>query len=166
MPLEFEGTQETYANTRVFIKEGRPSTNTEAAWETFFATGALEITITTVPPFGGREYADASLSVVSTGRNITGKGEFTFPPSEFGVQWLPDQPGQVEALIASESYGQWSLAVVSQLGDVKYAAGQIGTFAESGGGNNDVRVGTMDFKRQSDVVYALTPVVPVEDDTP
>lgn len=164
MPLPFEGTQETYANTRVFIKKGRAATNTEADWETFFATGAMEITITTVPAFGGREFAEASLSVVSTGRNISAKGEFTYPASEFGVQWLPDQPGQIEALIASESYEQWSLAVVSQLGDVKYATGQVGTFQETGGGNNDVRVGTMNYMRQSDVVYALTPVAPVEDD--
>lgn len=166
MALEFEDNPETYAGTRLFIKAGRPATNTEAAWETFFGTGAKEITITSVPPFGGREYSTASISIASSGRNLEDKGEFVFPPSEFGVLWLPDQPGQIEATIASESYGQWSLAVVSQLDDVKYAAGKIGTFAESGGGNNDVRAGTLNFMRQSDVVYAETPVVPVEDETP
>lgn len=164
MPLPFEEIQETYAGSRLFIKAGRPATNTEADWETFFGTGAKEITITSVPSFGGREYSDSSISVVSDGRNRRAKGEFNYPNSDFPVLWLPDQPGQVEALAASESYGQYSLALVGQLDDVRYATGQVSTFMETGGGNNDTRVGTMTFLRQSDVVYAATPVVPVEDD--
>lgn len=164
MPLPFEEIAETYANSRLFIKAGRPADNTEADWETFFATGAKEITINSVPSFGGREYATSSVSVVSTGRNREAKGEFTYPSSEFAVLWLPDQAGQIEALAASESYGQWSLALVGQLDDVRYATGQVATFMETGGGNNDTRVGTMNFLRQSDVVYAVTPVVPTEDD--
>lgn len=166
MPLDFEDDFETYAGTKLFIKVGRPATNTEAAWETFFATGAQEITITSVPPFSGRSYTNSSVSVVSSGRNREAKGEFTYGTMDFGVLWLPDQPGQVTALAASESYGKYSLAKVDQNLGVAYASGQVSTFQESGGSNNDARVGTMTFLRQSDTVIAETPVVPVEDDTP
>lgn len=166
MALEFEEDYETYAGTRLYIKANRPATNTEAAWETFFATGAEEITITSVGVYSGREYSTSSVSVVSSGRNREKKGEFTYGTSEFPVLWLPDQPGQITARTASENYGLYSFAVVDQVGGVSYFSAQVSTFQEAGGSNNDARTGTMTLLRQSDTVAAETPVVPVEDDTP
>lgn len=166
MATDFEGDFETYAGTRLFIKAGRPGTNTEAAWETFFATGAEEITINSVPPFSGRTYNTSSVSVVSTGRNQEKKGSYTYGTMEFAVLWLPDQPGQITAKAASEEYGTYSFAKVDQNDGVEYASGQVSTFQEAGGSNDDARTGTMTVLRQSDTVTAETPVVPVEDLTP
>lgn len=160
MALPFEEDFETYAGTRLYIKEGRPSANDEASFETFFGTGAEEITITSVGVYSGREYSESSVSVVSSGRNRVKKGEFTYGTAEFPVLWLPDQPGQVIAREGSENYDTYSFAVVSQLEDVEYFTAQVSTFQEAGGGNNDARTGTMSLLRQSDTVPALTPVVP------
>lgn len=164
MALPFEDDYETYAGTRLFIKEGRPANNVETDWETFFGTGAEEITITSVGVYSGREYSTSSVSVVSSGRNREKKGEFTYGTSEFPVLWLPEQPGQITAREASENYGLYSFAVVDQVGGVSYFSAQVSTFQEAGGGNNDARTGTMTLLRQSDTVAALTPVPP--DDTP
>lgn len=166
MPLDFEEDFETYANTKLFIKVGRPATNTEAAWETFFATGAEEITINSVPPFSGRTYTNATVSVVSSGRSREKKGEFTYGTMDFAILWLPEEPGQITARLASESYGLYSFAKVDQNLGVEYTSGQVSTFQEAGGSNNDARTGTMTVLRQSDTVIAETPVVPVEDVTP
>jgi len=166
MALPFEEDFETYAGTKLYIKAGRPATNDEAAWETFFGTGAEEITITSVGVYSGREYSEASVSVVSSGRNRVKKGEFTYGTAEFPVLWLPDQPGQITAREGSENYDTYGFAVVSQLGDVEYFSAQVSTFQEAGGGNNDARTGTMSLLRQSDTIPAVTPVPPEEDDTP
>lgn len=162
----FEDDYETYAGSRLFINPVRPAktANTEAGWEGL--DGWLEITITSVGVYTGREYSTSSVSVVSTGRNREKKGEYTFGSSEFNVLWLPDQPGQVLALEASESYANYGFAVVDQNEGVTYFSAQVGTFQEAGGGNNDARTGTLNLMRQSDAVIALTPVVPVEDVTP
>jgi hypothetical protein len=166
MPMEFEDDYETYAGTRLFIKVGRPATNTEAAWETFFGTGAEEITITSVGTYNGRSYTNSTLSVVSSGRSREKKGEFTFGSSDFPVVWLPEEPGQITAAAASEGYGTYGFAVVDQNNGVSYFSAQVSTFQEAGGGNNDARTGTMTLLRQSDTIPAATPVVPVEDTTP
>lgn len=166
MPMEFEDDFETYANTKLFIKAGRPGTNTEAAWETFFGTGAEEITITGVGTYNGRSYTNSTVSVVSSGRSREKKGEFTFGPSDFPVLWLPEEPGQITARAASESYGTYGFAVVDQNLGVSYFSAQVSMFQEAGGSNNDARTGTMTLLRQSDTVVAETPVVPVEDTTP
>ncbi len=158
----FEDDFETYAGTRLFINPDRPAktANTELGWEGL--DGWLEITITSVGVYDGRTFTNASVSVVSTGRNREKKGEYTFGTSEFPVLWLPDQPGQVLALEASEGYGIYGFAVVDQNDGVAYFSAQVATFQEAGGGNNDARTGTMSLLRQSDTVHALTPVVPVE----
>lgn len=162
----FEDDYETYAGTRLFINPTRPAktANTEAGWEGL--SNWQEITITSVGVYSGREYSNSSISVVSTGRNREKKGEYTFGSSEFPVLWLPDQPGQILAREASENYSIYGFAVVDQNGGVEYFSAQVATFQEAGGGNNDARTGTMTLMRQSDTVTALTPVVPVEDDTP
>lgn len=161
----FEDDYETYAGTRLFITPTRPAktANTELGWEGL--TNWREITITSVGVYTGREYSTSSISVVSTGRNREKKGEYTFGTSEFPVLWLPDQPGQLLAQIASESYDIYGFAVVDQNGGVTYFSAQVSTFQEAGGGNNDARTGTMTLMRQSDAVIATTPVVPTEDDT-
>lgn len=168
MPLPFEEDFETYAGTRLVAKTGRPTANTEAAWETYFATGGEEITITSVGITSGREYSTSSVSVVSSGRNREKLGEFTYGQSEFPVLWLKDQPGQVLAREANESREILSFAEVSALGEVTYFTAQVMTFQPSGGGNNDARTGTMTLLRQSDSVVSETPVVPdvLVDDTP
>lgn len=166
MALEFEDDFETYAGTRLFVKASKPSTNTEAAWETFFTTGAEEITITSVGITSGREYSTSSVSVVSSGRNREKLGEFTYGSTEFPILWLKDQPGQVTARTANETREIISFAEVSALGEVTYFTAQVSTFQPSGGGNNDARTGTMSLLRQSDSVIAETPVAPAVDDTP
>lgn len=167
--INFEDDFETYAGTKLFRKTGRPATNTESAFETFFGTDAKEITITSVGTYNGLEFSTSSISVVSSGRNREKKGEYTYGTAEFPVLWLPDQPGQVDARDASEGDNKYridSFAVVDQNGGVSYFTAQTSTFQEAGGGNNDARTGTMSLLRQSRTVVAETPVVPVEDDTP
>jgi hypothetical protein len=156
---------ETYAGFRLFVTPLRPSDNTEALWE---ASNWNEITITSVPAgIDGRTYNDATVSIVSTGRDAVKKGTYTFGDSEFTVLWLPDEPGQVIARALSLSYDIGGFAVVGQGGDVRYFSGQVGTFAEAGGSGNDARTGTLAIKRQSDTLLAATPTVPTEyDPTP
>lgn len=155
----FEADFETYAGTRLFIAEGRPATNVETGFE---ALDWNEITITSVGAYRGRTFSNATVSVVSSGRDREKKGSYTFGTAEFPVLWLPDQAGQVIALAASEGYDTFSFAVVDQNDGVSYFTAQVSTFAEAGGSNNDARTGTMTLLRQSDTIDATTPVVPTE----
>lgn len=166
MPLDFEEDFETYAGTRLFAKLGRPTANTEAAWETFFGSGAEEITITSAGIPSGRSYSMSSVSVVSSGRNREKLGEFTYGSADYPVLWLKDQPGQILARTANETREILSFADVSAMGEVTYLTAQVSVFQPSGGGNNDARTGTMTLVRQSDSVVAETPVVPTEAVTP
>lgn len=166
---DFEDDFETYAGSRLFIGTRPPKIggNTEAGYEA--VNDWEEITITSVGSYDGLDFSDSNVSVVSSGRNFVKKGEYTFGDAEFPVLWLPDQPGQIRARNASsgtEKYSTLAFAVVDQLGGVQYFSAQVGTFAEAGGGNNDARTGTMNLKRQSETIRAITPVVPVEDETP
>jgi hypothetical protein len=154
---------ETYSGTRLFITAARPSDNTEVLWE---GADWNEITITSVPPIDGRTYNNATVSIVSTGRDAEKKGTYTFGSSEFGVLWLPEQAGQIIARERSLDYGIAGFCVVSQGGDVRYFSGQVSTFTEAGGSGNDARVGTLTILRQSEALLAATPVVPSEDVTP
>lgn len=157
----------TYAGTRLFITATRPATNDEAAFEA--VTDWEEITITSVPNIQGRNYNTATQSVVSTGRDAEAKGSYTFGTTEFGIQWLPNQPGQITARAASLDYSKPGFAVVypGETPEVSYFSGQVSTMVESGGGSNDARAGTLTILRQGgDTINATTPVVPVEDVTP
>jgi hypothetical protein len=154
---------ETYAGSRLFIAPLRPSDNTEVLWE---GLDWNEITITSVPPVDGRTYNNATVSIVSTGRDAEKKGTYTFGSSEFGVLWLPEQQGQIIARALSLSYDIGGFCLVSQGGDVRYWSGQVSTFTESGGSGNDARVGTLNILKQSEALLAATPVVPTEDVTP
>lgn len=154
---------ETYAGVRLFIGT-RPATNDEAAWEG--VADWNEITITSVPNIQGRTYSTATLSVVSNAFDQESKGSYTLGSVDFGVQWLPDQMGQMRAGAAAEDYTKPGFAVVYQGGDVSYFSGQVMGLVETGGASNDARAGTLTILRKSDTINAATPVVPVEDTTP
>lgn len=160
--INFEEDFETYAGTRLFIAEGRPPTNVETGFE---ALAWNEITITSVGSYRGRTFSNATVSVVSTGRDREKKGPYTFGTAEFPVLWLPDQAGQVVAREYSEGVNQYdtaSFAVVDQNDGVSYFTAQVSTFTEAGGGNADARTGTLSLLRQSDTIDAVTPIVPTE----
>lgn len=150
---------ETYAGTRLFVTRNRPADNTETDFE---GADWNEVTITSVGNYRGRNYNSASLSVVSSGRDAEKKGSYTYGSFDFGVQWLPDQAGQITLQELLESYDIGGFAVVDQNGGVSYFSAQVSQFTESGGGSNDARGGTLSLMRQSDVLDALTPVVPTE----
>jgi hypothetical protein len=160
---DWEPDFETYAGTKLYITATRPTTNTEAAFE---AKDWNEITITSVPNYRGRTYNTATLAVVSNAHDKNKKGSYTLPPMDFGVQWLPDQQGQIIAQAALLGYAICGFAVVDQNGGVSYFSGQVSNFVESGGSSNDARAGTLSVLRQSDVIDAVTPALPVEDTTP
>lgn len=161
--MAWEDDFETYAGTRLFITPNRPADNTEAAFE---GADWHEITVTSVPNYRGREYSTATLSVVSNAHDKVKKGSYTLPSMDWGVQWLPDQPGQVDAQAALLDYSIAGFAVVDQNGGVSYFSAQVSNFTESGGGSNDARGGTLTLLRQSDTIDAVTASVPVEDTTP
>lgn len=162
---DFPDDFETYAGTRLFIGT-RPAkdANTEAGFEG--VSDWTEITITSVPNIQGRSYNTSTLAVVSNAFDQTGKGSYTLDAADFGIQWLPDQAGQVRARAASLGYDVLAFAVVYQGGDVSYFSGQVMTMTESGGSANDARAGTLSILRKSDTINAVTPVEPVEDTTP
>lgn len=150
---------ETYAGSRLFITATRPTDNTETLWE---AANWNEITITSVPNIEGRTYNKATVSVVSTARDAEKKGSYTFGDTEFGILWLPEQEGQVIARERSLDTTIAGFCLVSQGGDVRYFSGQVMTYVESGGSNNDARTGTLSILRQSDTLLATTPTIPTE----
>lgn len=154
---------ETYAGTRLFITPQRPADDTETLWE---AAPWHEITITSVANYRGREYSEATLSVVSSGRDAAKKGTHRLSAMEWGIQWLPQQAGQIDAAALLPSYGIAGFAVVDQNEGVTYFSAQVMNLAETGGGGNDARAGMLSLLRQSDPLDAETPVVPTEDTTP
>jgi hypothetical protein len=161
--MPWEPDFETYAGTRLFISPNRPADNTEVAFE---ALDWNEITITSVPNYRGRTYNTATLAVVSNAHDKVKKGSYTLPSMDFGVQYLPDQRGQILAQAALLNYSIPAFAVVDQNGGVTYFSAQVSNFVESGGSSNDARGGTLSLLRQSDVLDAVTPAIPTEDTTP
>lgn len=157
---DFPDDFETYANTKLFICATRPATDTETAWEG--VTTWHEITITSVPNIQGRTYQESTLSVVSNAFDQKGKGSYTLDNAEFGVQWLPEQEGQIVALAASLDYSIPGFAVVYQGGGVSYFSGQVMMLTEDGGANNDARKGKLTILRKSNTLNAVTPVPPTE----
>lgn len=162
--MAWEPDFDTYANTRLFITASRPTDNTEVLWEAIDTWN--EITITQVGNIQGREYNSATLAVVSNAHDRMKKGSYTLPNSEFGIQWLPEEAGQVKLRAASLDYSIAGFAVVYQDGSVSYFSAQVSTMTEAGGASNDARTGTVTLMRQSDTLNAVTPVIPTEDTTP
>lgn len=158
--MPFPSDFETYADTRLFIKSGRPTDNTEAAFETFFATGGLEFTVTQVGPVEGRQYNTAEIDVVSEGMIRRKLGNYSLPDSEWGIVAEDDDPAYLEALEAMQDRTTCSFAEVRQSGAVRYFTAQVMNLAEPGGGSNDSLTYSMTLLLQTEALRATTPVVP------
>lgn len=165
--MPFPADFETYANSRLFIKAGRPTDNTEAAFETFFGTLALEFTVTAVGAVEGRAYNTSELDVVSSALVRRKKGNYQLPDSEWGVL-KEGEDGTTDAYDAARTAMQAtggsasiaSFSVVRQSGDVLYFTAQVMNLAEGGGGSNDSITYTMSLLFQSEALLAVTPDVP------
>ena len=158
--MPFEPDFETIAGTRLFIKAGKPTDNTEAAFETLFTAGAEEFEITSVPSLEGRAYDKASLTTLSKGQTREKPGTFTFAEAEFGIQWLPLSDAHGVADTAMKARTIVSCAVQRQGLGVLYFIAYVMNLSDSGGSSNDALVGTLTLLRQTDPISSLTPVVP------
>jgi hypothetical protein len=158
--MAWEDDFQTYAGTRLWITDARPTDNTETLWEAI--TTWHEITITSVPNIQGRNYNTSTLSVVSAAHDREKKGSYTLGSIDFGVQWLPTQKGQIHATTLSTTNSIAGFALVYQDGSVSYFSAQVMNFVETGGGSNDARAGTLTLLRQSDTLNATTPTAPTE----
>lgn len=165
--MPFPADFETIAGTRLFIKPGRGTDNTEAAFETFMGTGAFEFTVTQVGPIEGRAYNTSELDVVSQGQVRRKLGNYQLPDSEWQVlEEGPDgEPDAYEAALeAMRDRTICSFAVVRQSGRVFYFTAQVMNLSEAGGGSNDNVTYTMPLLLQTEAFSAITPVIP--DTTP
>lgn len=168
--MPFPADFETYAGTRLFIKPGRPTDNTEAAFETFFAAaGAAEFTVTQVGSIKGRESNITELDVVSQALVRQGVGNYKLPTSEWMV--LEEGPdGGTDAYDAADdaltatNKPVVSFAAVRQSGAVLYWTAKVSNLTEPGGGSNDNLVYALTLLFQTEAIQALTPVIP--DTTP
>lgn len=161
--MPFPADFETIAGTRLFVKEGRPTDNTEAAFETFFGTGVSEFEVTQVGPIEGRAYNTSEIDVVSQGQVRRKLGNYQLPDSEWGV--LEEGPdGETDAYdIAREAMQTRaivSFAAVRQSGRVFYWTAQVMNLSEAGGGSNDNVTYTMPLLLQTEAIRADTPTVP------
>lgn len=155
-PTDFE----TIANTRLFIKSSRPTDNTEAAFETFFTTGALEFDVATVGVIEGREYNTSELDVVSQGLVRTKLGNYKLPQSEWTILDDGEDGSYEEARTNMQSRAIASFAAVRQSGAVLYWTAQVMNLAEPGGGSNDNLTYAMTLLFQTEAIKSSTPVVP------
>lgn len=155
-PTDFE----TYADTRLFIKPGRGTDNTEAAYETFFASGADEFDLTQVGAVQGRNYNTAEIDVISQGVVRRKLGNYQMVDSEWTVLGGDDVEAYLTALAAMQDKSIASFAVVRQSGAVLYFTAQVMNLAEAGGGSNDSLVYTMSLLLQTEALAAITPVIP------
>lgn len=161
--MPFPADFETIAGTRLFIKAGRPTDNTEAAFETFFGTGAAEFEVIQVGPVEGRAYNTSEIDVVSQGQVRRKLGNYQLPDSEWGIlEQGPD--GETDAYDvardAMQSRAIASFAAVRQSGRVFYWTAQVMNLSESGGGSNDNVTYTMPLLLQTEALRAETATVP------
>lgn len=161
--MPFPADFETIAGTRLFIKTGRGTDNTEAAFETFFTTGAVEFSVTQVGVIEGREYNTSEIDVVSEGLVRRKLGNYALPQSEWGIlEGGPD--GETDAYdtarAAMQDRSTVSFAAVRQSGTVFYWTAQVMNLAEPGGGSNDNVTYSMTLLFQTEAIKAATPVVP------
>lgn len=162
--MPFPGDFETIANSRLFIKAGRGTDNTEAAFETFFGTGAVaEASVTQVGVVEGREFNTAEIDVVSQGQVRRKLGNYALPQSEWQI--LEEGPdGDTDfydiARDAMQDRSIVSFAVVRQSGRVLYFTSQVMNLTESGGGSNDALTYAMTLLFQTEAIRAETPTVP------
>jgi len=161
--MPFPADFETYAGTRLFIKAGRPTDDTEAAFETFFGAGALEFTVTQVGAMEGRQSNTSELDVVSQGLVRRRVGNYQLIDSEWMVL-EEGEDGETDAFDAADTTMRdravASFAVVRQSGSVLYCTAQVSNLSESGGGSNDNLTYAMTLLLQSEALKAATPVIP------
>lgn len=162
--MPFPADFETYAGTRLFIKAGRPTDDTEAAFETFFAAaGVFEFSVTQVGAMEGRQSNTSELDVVSQGLVRRRVGNYQLIDSEWQVL-EEGEDGTTEAFDLADTTmrtrGVASFAVVRQSGSVLYCTAQVSNLSESGGGSNDNLVYAMTLLLQSEALKAATPVIP------
>ena len=155
----FEPDFETIAGTKLFIAAGKPTADTEAAYETLFtgAGGTHEFELVTVGGVEGRESDVATLSVVSRGRNREKPGTYTFPRAEFSIQWLPTSDAHIAAETAVRTRAYCSFKLVRQSGITLFFIGYVLNLSESGGSSNDALTGTLTILRDSETITAITP---------
>lgn len=161
--MPFPADFETYAGTRLFIKPGRPTDDTEAAFETFFGAGAFEFTVTQVGAIQGRNSNTSELDVVSQGLVRKRVGNYGLIDSEWMI--LEEGPdGDIDAYDAADdalrARAVASFAVVRQSGAVLYLTAQVSNLSESGGGSNDNLTYALTLLLQSEAIRALTPTIP------
>jgi hypothetical protein len=158
--MPFPADFETLAETRLFMKAGRPTDNTEAAFETFFGADALEFTVTQVGAIEGREFNTSELDVVSAAQIRRKKGNYSLPQSEWAIVGDDGDEAYEAARVAMQSYDIVSFAAVRQSGAVLYWTAQVMNLTDSGGGSNDALTYAMTLLFQTEAIKAVTPVVP------
>lgn len=156
--MPFPADFETYAGSRLFIAEDRPTDNTEAAFE--LKTGWEEFTVTQVGSVIGRAYNTSELDVVSQGQVRRKLGNYQLPDSEWGIVAEEDDPAYLIAEEAMRARTICSFAVVRQSGAVLYFTAQVMNLGEPGGGSNDNLTFTMPLLLQTEAFRATTPVIP------
>lgn len=161
--MPFPADFETYAGTRLFIKAGRPTDDTEAAFETFFGADALEFTVTQVGAIQGRQSNTSELDVVSQGLVRRRVGNYQLIDSEWTIL-EEGEDGTTDAYDAADDALRArtvaSFAVVRQSGAVLYCTAQVSNLSESGGGSNDNLVYALTLLLQSEAIRATTPMIP------
>lgn len=157
--MAFEPDFETVAGSRLLIAAGKPTDDTEAAYETLFtaATGGDEFELTNLGQIEGRSSNTATLTVLSRGRNREKPGTYTYPQAEFGIQWLPESDAHETAETALRTKAICSFKVVRQSGVTLYFIGYVLNLADSGGGPDDALTGTLTILRDSETIRAVSP---------
>ena len=158
--MPFEPDFETIAGSRLFIAAGKPTDDTEAAFETKFAGTPGEFELTALGGVEGRDSEVSTLEVVSRGRTREKPGTYKFPRGEFGIVWLPESDAQKTAEAASRSRAHCSFMLVRQSGVTVFWIGYVLSLSEGGGASNDALTGTLTVLRDSETITALTPVAP------
>lgn len=158
--MPFPADFETIANTRMWIMTGRPTDNTEAAFDTLFATDSKEFTVTKVGMIEGREFNNSEVDVVSQSLIRTKKGNYKLPVSEWEILKDGATGSYSMAKAASQSYSIYSFCVIRQSGDQFYFTAQVSNLKENGSGSNDALTYAMTLLLQTEAILATTPVVP------
>lgn len=165
--MAFEPDFETIAGSRLFIKAGKPTADTESAFKTHFGTDAAlyeEFELTAVGGVEGRSSDVATLAVVSRRRNREKPGTYTFPRGEFGIVWIPESDAHQTAEVASRNSSYCSFMLIRQSGTTLFYIGYVLDLSEAGGASNDALTGTLTILRDSEVLTAATPVTPPAQD--
>lgn len=156
--MAFDPDFETIAGTQLRIIAGRPADDTVAAYTTLFAADAGDaFELTTVGGVEGKDFAEATIDTVSSGRTRVKPGTFRYPAADFGIVWLPESDAHQTAETALNTRAICSFELERQSGQLVYFTGFIRNLSEGGGGPNDALVGTLSILRDSEVRKPVTP---------